>query len=160
STTLWAGSPQVKEPPQAKAPQLEPKPAAAIESKSPAAEQGRLEGRITAADTGKPVAGAKVRVFVLGVPDKDRNLEAVSDADGRYALTIPLGDCNIWGIQSPAGYYTQDPKTHEAIVTTRQDKTVVRDFVLQRGRLWRVELRGATSSANHRPMFSALPNPE
>ncbi len=123
-------------------------------------EQGRLEGRFTAADTGKPVAGAKVKVFIQGLPGRAAAAEALSDADGRYALEVPLGHCNLWGVYTPAGYYTQDPKTFGTVLTTAAESRVVRDFVLQPGSPWRMELHGVTLPADKPPFFSALRDPE
>jgi RNA polymerase sigma factor (sigma-70 family) len=158
SNSLLAEPPQAKEPSQAKA---QPKPApAATEPQRPGEEQGRLEGRITAADTGKPVAGARIQVLAEGVPGKSSIVEAVSDTDGRYTLEIPFGHSFLWGLQSPRGYYTQDPKTRETIVATVTDRTIVRNFVLQRGRPWRVELNSVMKATGKPLMFSALPNPE
>jgi hypothetical protein len=135
--------------------------------RSPAAEppqatgaQGRLQGRFTAADTGRPVAGAKVKVLIRGLPGKAAVVEALSDADGRYVLELPLGDCRLWGVCAPAGYYTQDSRTFGTILTTAAEPRVVRDFVLQPGSPWRVELHGAPLPADKPPSFSALPEPE
>lgn len=122
--------------------------------------QGRLQGRFTAADTGKPVAGAKVRVLIQGVPGKPRIAETLSDADGRYALDIPFGHCNLWGVYTPPGYYTQDPKIRGPILTTVAEPQVVRDFVLQPGSPWHVEVIGVTVPADKPPYFSALADPE
>jgi hypothetical protein len=122
-------------------------------------EGGRVQGRFTAADTGKPVAGAKVRVLVQGVPGRPPLAEAVSDADGRYMVELPLGHANLWGVFTPAGYFTQDPKTFGAILTTATQRTVVRDFVLQPGSPWRVELHGVEIPAGKPPYFSALRDP-
>jgi RNA polymerase sigma factor (sigma-70 family) len=125
----------------------------------PDTERGRLEGRFTAADTGKPLAGAKVKVLIQGLAGKASIAEAVSDAEGRYALDVPLGHCNLWGVATPAGYYTQGSGTFGPILTTVAEPRVVRDFVLQPGSPWSVELHGATLSGNKPPFFSALRDP-
>jgi protocatechuate 3,4-dioxygenase beta subunit len=119
--------------------------------------QGRLEGRFTAADTGKPLAGAKIRLLTQGVPGKPPFVEALSDAQGRYALELPLGHCNLFGVKTPPGYYTQDPKTSGVILTTAAEPVLVRDFVLQPGSAWRVELQGVDQSKAKEPYFMALP---
>jgi RNA polymerase sigma factor (sigma-70 family) len=125
-----------------------------------AVEQGRIQGRFTAADTGKPVAGAKVWVLVQGMPGKAAVVEALSDADGRYAVTVPFGHCNLWGVYAPPGYYTQDPKTWGAILITGAERQVVRDFVLRPGSPWQVELEGEKLPLGKPPLFSAVPDPE
>ncbi|MGI8977959.1 MAG: hypothetical protein ACR2FY_01910 [Pirellulaceae bacterium] len=134
----------------------------AVAGEPPAAkpEQGRLLGRFTAADTGQPVAGARVKLLIQGVPGKKAPVEAVSDADGQYAVDLPLGHCRVWGVSTPAGYYTQDPKTYGAILTTAAAPRVIRDFVLQTGSPWRVELHGAKAPLDKPAYFSAILNPE
>src|SRR5262249_21309438 len=74
--------------------------------------------RSPAADTGDPVAGAKVKVLVQGLPGKAPVAEAASGTDGRYSLELPLGHCHLWGVSTPPGYYTQDANTFGAILTT------------------------------------------
>jgi RNA polymerase sigma factor (sigma-70 family) len=135
-------------------------PGGAEEPPQPAAGQGRVQGRVTAANTGQPVAGATVRVLIQGVPGKGAVAEARSDADGRYALDVPLGHCNVWGVYAPAGYYTQDRKAFGAVLTTAAEPHAVRDFVLQPGSPWRVELHGVPVPADRPPQFSALADPE
>ncbi|MGI8979729.1 MAG: hypothetical protein ACR2FY_10920 [Pirellulaceae bacterium] len=126
----------------------------------PAVTQGRLQGRFTAADTGKPVAGAKVRVLIEGVPGKPKLAEAVSGADGRYKLDVPLGHISTWGVHAPAGYYTQDPETYGPTITTAAKPAAERDFVLQPGSAWQVEVQGVTAPVDKPPQFSAYPNPD
>jgi hypothetical protein len=135
-------------------------PAAADDPPRAAAEEGRLEGRITAADSGKPVAGARVRVLVMGRPGKKAVDEAVTDADGVYRLAVPLGHCQVWGIFTPAGYYTQDSGTHVAVTTTAAEPRVVRNFLLQPGSPWRVEVPGEAVSGDQPPYFSAWFDPD
>ena len=123
--------------------------------------QGRLQGRFTAADTGKPVAGAKVLLLIDGMPGgKSKSAEALSGPDGRYSLDVPLGHLQIWRVQGPAGFYTQDPKASGVMVTTAAEPHAVQDFVLQPGAAWRLEVNGATIPADKPPLFSAMPNPE
>jgi hypothetical protein len=139
---------------------LGPTAAGAGETPQVPAERGRLQGRFLAADTGKPVTGARIKVLIQGVPTKGGIAEAVSDADGRYAMDLPLGHGNLWGVYAPAGYYTQDPRTFDTILTTVTEPQAVRDFILQPGAPWQVELHGAPVSADKPPFFSAWPDPE
>jgi RNA polymerase sigma factor (sigma-70 family) len=137
-----------------------PAPGGAEEPAQPAAGKGRLQGRITDANTGRPVAGATIRVLIQGVPDKAALAEARSDGDGQYALDVPLGHCNVWGVYAPPGYYTQDPKAFGTILTTAAAPHVVRDFVLQPGSPWRVELHGVPVPLERPPLFSAQRDPD
>jgi outer membrane receptor protein involved in Fe transport len=58
--------------------------AAAVDAGPP----GRLAGRITSAEDGKPVANA--RIFVSGTP-----VDVRTDAEGRFEATLPPGDYSI-----------------------------------------------------------------
>lgn len=58
--------------------------AAAVDAGPP----GRLAGRITSAEDGKPVANA--RIFVSGTP-----IDVRTDADGRFEASLPAGDYSI-----------------------------------------------------------------
>jgi RNA polymerase sigma factor (sigma-70 family) len=130
----------------------------AVQPPQAAAEQGRLAGRFTDADTHQSVAGARIRVLTDGVPGKPKFAEAVSDADGRYVVKLPLGHGFVFGVYAPAGYFTQDPKTYGAILTTPAEPQLVRDFVLQRGAPWKVEVHGVALAADNVPHFSAAPD--
>jgi RNA polymerase sigma factor (sigma-70 family) len=121
---------------------------------------GTVVGRFTAADTGKPLAGVKIRVLIEGVPGKAPFAETSSDTDGRYTVTVPLGHCRLLGVYAPAGYYTQSSRTFDMIATTSAKPRIVRDFVLEPGSPWHVELQGATAPPDKPPFFSASPNPE
>jgi len=101
-----------------------------------------------------------VKVLVDGVPFKDRVAEAVSGADGRYAVEVPIGHVSYWGIHSAAGFYTQDPTTFGAVRTTAVEPKITRDFILQPGAAWRVEVEGAKIPADTPAYFSAMPDPD
>ncbi len=118
----------------------------------------RLEGRITAADTGRPLAGARVRVLVEGVPAWPV-VEGVSAADGRYVVDLPVGHAHLFGVHAPPGYYTQSPTTYGPLVTSVAEPRVVRDFALKPGMPWRVELDGVEAPLAKPPLFSAERNP-
>ncbi len=100
-------------------------------AKTPANKQGFLQSRITAADTGKPLAGARIRVLTEGIPGKKSFAEAISNAEGRYSVKLPLGDCYLFGVFAPPGYYTHDAKTFGHVLTTTAEPRIVRDFVMQ-----------------------------
>jgi hypothetical protein len=120
---------------------------------------GRLEGVITAADTGKPLVGATVRVMVEAGPGQREAREVVSDAQGRYQLSLPLGQSRIWGLWAPPGYYTQDENTRRSFATSQAAPRMVQDFVLTPGAPWRVELDGVQLPADKAPFFTAAPGP-
>lgn len=129
-------------------------------SAAPAAQEprlrGRVEGRFLSAGEGTPVAGAKIKVLVEGLPRNQRLLEAVSNAEGRYVLELPVGHAQFWGLETPAGYYDQEPRAWSAFVTTPNEPNFSCDFILEKGTPWRVEATGAAFSQENRPGFSAF----
>jgi hypothetical protein len=167
SYPLMSSPLQIREPGQAKTKRLAgPKPSTdaasvislARKSDENTLKQGWLRGRFTAADTGKPVAGAVLELLIEGVPGKPNVAEALSDAQGRYEIQVPFGHCNLWGVCAPAGYFTEDPKTRGRFVTTPAEPEVIRDFVLKPGSSWQLELQGAIIQLDKLPLFTASPD--
>ncbi len=137
--------------PPAKAPQptIDIKPL-----KYPADWKGRLRGTITAADTGKPLAGATVTVGLDGVEEKYRLVEATSGADGKYAVPLPVGHAMLFGLCPPPGYYTKDERTYSQMAI--QDAVdAVFDFKLLRGMAWNIQSADVPPSASKPPRFIA-----
>jgi RNA polymerase sigma factor (sigma-70 family) len=103
----------------------------------------RLEGRVLAADTGKPIAGARLFVASLRVPPGPQarpqvspQANAVTDAQGRFALNPYPGESFIARTTGPlGGTYLHTEKRFEWVKGDAR-KTV--DFTLPRG----VEIRG------------------
>ncbi len=120
-----------------------------------AGEGGAIKGRIIAADSGKPVEGAKVRVHVRGAPGFPLWLELLSDKDGNYSHNLPLGHSCFFGVIAPPGYYAQDRKAYDDIVITKKGELIVRDFSLQSGSPWKIELAGYTRPQGKPPVISA-----
>jgi TonB-dependent receptor len=52
------------------------------------ADPGVLEGQVLSAETGKPIAGA--RVYIAGTP-----LDLITDADGRFSAQVPGGTYSV-----------------------------------------------------------------
>jgi hypothetical protein len=115
-----------------------------------------LEGTFTAADTGKPLAGATVKVLIQGVPGRVSSIEqAQSDADGHYSVAIPIGNSSLWGLSCPPGYYPKECLTRAQILATAQTPTVHLDFCLHPGAPWRVEVAGIDQSLYKDVLFHA-----
>ncbi len=114
----------------------------AKQSRAIAWESGKIIGRITAADTGKPVEGAKVRIFVVAAQGLPWWLDLISDKEGWYSRDLPLGHCALVGVYAPPGYYIQDEKMYTNFALTKKDPGFVRDFSLQSGDPWKIELAG------------------
>lgn len=135
-------------------------PQAAIDIKPmnhPADWKGRLRGTITAADTGKPLAGATIRVGLAGVPEEYRSIQATSGADGKYSLVVPVGHLWLSGLFSPPGYYTKDAKTHGQ-VAVKEGEDAVFDFKLDPGLTWNVQYADGPASAKKPPQFISSPD--
>jgi|GEM_PF-3459726 len=141
--------------------QAAPQEASKAQTKSPASagEKGLLKGRITAADTGKPVQGVMVQVLLDGESAPKNFLELVSDKEGQYSHEIPLGDLKLFGVYCPPGYYTQDEKTFDCATVSKNELTVVRDFSLQPGKPWALELAGYAGTEEKPAIFSARIDP-
>jgi TonB-dependent receptor len=75
---------------------------------------GRLAGRITSAEDGKPVANA--RVFVSGTP-----IDVRTDADGRFEATLPPGDYSISVVAPTFAARTIDGITIASEARTERD---------------------------------------
>jgi RNA polymerase sigma factor (sigma-70 family) len=95
----------------------------------------RLEGRVLAADTGKPIAAARVWVLsIRGEPSP--HAEAVTDAQGKFALNPYPGTSFLVSAVGPVGgTYLAAEKRFEWVKGEAR-KTL--DFTLRRG----VEIRG------------------
>ncbi len=115
-----------------------------------------VEGRVTCADTGKPVAGARVEVFALG----DSSVAGKTDAAGRYRITIsPVSKDtrfgNTRGVAVVAGPPPGGPYLRTWKELTWPDGAVVRqtaDVALARG----VIVRGTiTEAGTGRPVAGA-----
>ena len=126
----------------------------------PAEFPAKVQGRVTAADTGKPLAGAVIKLLVQGTSAERPLFSAETDADGRYSIPVPLGHMSLWGVVSPPGYYTQEEKTWGQVITTSAQPTVTRDFVLQPGQPWQMRLEGLPLPLTGRLEFHAQPDPD
>lgn len=82
---------------------------------------GTLQGVVTNAETGLPIAGATITVYVEG-----RELSAVTDQGGRYSINVP--EANIeYVVKCGAEGYVESP-----IATILVDGTVVYNFSLNK----------------------------
>src|SRR5689334_472662 len=81
----------------------------------------RMEGVVTEQETGKPLAGAKVRVVIASESEPEKRLRtATSDDQGRYSVELPIGHAWEFGILPPPGYVASKPNDHEVFATTRE----------------------------------------
>jgi len=101
-------------------------------SKYPADWKGRLRGTITAADTGKPLAGATISVVLAGVATEHQLVQATSGPDGKYSVPMPVGHGWLFGLYAPPGYYTQERRTFSPFVS-KEGEDAVFDFKLYPG---------------------------
>lgn len=95
---------------------------------------GKLTGRVTD-EQGKPVAGALVRVLVSPggyAADESRIRRVKTDADGHYAVEIPLGHATCLGVMPPGGYYW-DGLQFPSFATSREKPAQQLDFKVRNG---------------------------
>jgi hypothetical protein len=127
----------------------------------PKSNHATLWGRVTAADTGKPLAGVRFRI----VPQQAHVVEAETGADGRYSLAIPVGvDCRLFGLSGPPGYYQRPPNapwpsydfSRQSFYASAATHFPPREEVpLQPGATWRVEVAGIDASGLKEVLFWA-----
>lgn len=120
----------------------------------PADWKGRLRGTITAADTGKPLAGATIAVHLAGVAAEYQLLDTTSGDDGKYHLPLPVGHAWLSGLYAPPGYYSRDERTYSQAVS-REGEDAVFDFKLYRGMAWNIQFAGGPAKASKPPKFIA-----
>jgi len=123
----------------------------------PADWKGRLRGTITAADTGKPLAGATIGLRVEGVPLEFQLLKAASGEDGKYSIPLPVGHVWLSGLYAPPGYYTKDARTYSRAVS-KEGEDAVFDFKLYRGMAWDIQCTGGQKNVTKPPRFIAIEN--
>jgi RNA polymerase sigma factor (sigma-70 family) len=123
------------------------------------ARPGRVSGRFTDAETGKPVAGATLKLLINGLPRTHRIVETISKEDGSYEIQLPYGHVNFWGVIGPSGYYTEEKykQLHGLFVTSPAEPRFIRDFVLKRGCPWPVEVLGVKTDKDSVFYFSVQP---
>jgi subtilisin family serine protease len=85
---------------------------------------GFVEGAVTDANDGEPVAGATVQA----VQDRVAIRQVTTDATGHYRLHVPLGSYSVE--VSKTNYGTESV----AVTVDQEDQTIVRDFVLRTAR--------------------------
>lgn len=134
-------------------PQQKPQTVAQIQpSPYPADWKGKLRGTITAADTGKPLAGATVCVRLIGVGEHFHLVYATSDADGRYVLPLPIGHAWLTDLFAPPGYYMQETSVSTSFVS-QEGADAVFDFKLMPGTSWNIQLHAKPADSNKPPRF-------
>jgi thiol-disulfide isomerase/thioredoxin/protocatechuate 3,4-dioxygenase beta subunit len=114
----------------------------------------RMTGLVRVEGTGEPVAGVKVEIE-LGMNDFTYEFrEALTDADGRYAIALPEGNARAWILHPPPGYWLPDSnKNWEFFAVTPQQPVYHKDYVVRRGTVWRLRL---TSGSKREPVPSGF----
>jgi hypothetical protein len=117
-------------------------------------DRGTFKGRITAQESRKPIEGARLRIMVEGLPQEDSFLEVASDNAGNFSCEVPLGDLRVFGLFPPAGYFFDDAKSYQSVFTTKKEPVVAKNYVLQAGTSWKVELAGFSGAKDKSPYLS------
>ena len=92
--------------------------ALALLNAAPIGDAGDVEGTVTDADTGDPVADVEIEVA-----GGETNRTATTGDDGTYSVTVPAGDYTVTATKF--GYVSQT-----ANVTVTANETVTQDFAL------------------------------
>ncbi len=123
-------------------------------------EKGLLKGRVIDQGSGKPIEGARLRVMLEGLSQEHSFLEPTSDKAGNFSREVPLGDLRLFGLFPPAGYYFDDARSYQTIFTTKKEPTVLRQYSLQAGTSWKVELAGYTGPKDKAPYLCWFFDPQ
>lgn len=118
------------------------------------APAGRISGRVTAADSNTPIAGARIMLFPAGMMGGPNRMppQAVTDRNGRFVLErIAAGDYHI-DVQKP-GFtpLTLPPDPPRMITVVPGESLTDVDFQLQKGGA----ITGRLLDANGEPMVDA-----
>ena len=100
----------------------------------------RLTGIVRLDGTGKPVAGAMLRIHVGDVFDSlgpDQTL-VESNADGAFAVDLPAGPFQVSFAKPPVGFYWVGSRPGSmGSLSVGPDKPMIHgEFRVQRGTLW------------------------
>ena len=145
-----AGSGTTTPPPRARRRLAPSGQARSLLKQAPAAKKDegpfRMTGTVRVEGTGEPVAGARVQVE-LGSRDLSGDfVEAVTDKDGRYLISLPEGNARPLFFTPPRGYWLPEPSKHWRFFAVTPREPVHRE-----------DYRGPSGD---RPGVSADPRPE
>lgn len=114
-------------------------------------DRGRIEGVVTDAETGAPVPGVKL-IYRLDLERPESfgasSIEAFTQADGRYVLSVPFGDYQKFDVLPPDGYLRDEEQVLEAMfnrdgnLTTRMEPVRKVNWSVKRGVAWRFSSDG------------------
>jgi protocatechuate 3,4-dioxygenase beta subunit/peroxiredoxin len=91
-----------------------------------------LQGKVTAADTGEPVAGAYVGIYGPAHPRSGAWVQSLSTGpDGTFRHRVPEGQQYLYVSGPPAGFLPPPKRGHD--LTVQDGATVTMDFQLPRG---------------------------
>jgi thiol-disulfide isomerase/thioredoxin len=116
--------------------------------------QGRLVIKVSDAETGQPIAGARVHAnFGIIVAEEDVTFpqERLTDRNGRYEWPVPWGNIRLTPPIMPAGYWPVTEKAmginqSQQFVVTRQKPVVEKHFTARKGAVWPIKIIAATGT--------------
>ncbi len=104
-------------------------------------ERYHMTGFVRVEKTGEPVAGVKVQALLGGKDLQDHAREAVTDADGRYSISLPEGNANAFLLNLPPGYWQPDPmKVRQSFAVTPGNPICRNDYSVRPGTVWAFRL--------------------
>jgi thiol-disulfide isomerase/thioredoxin len=108
-----------------------------------------LEGRVTVAGTGAPVANAAVMVLLEGNAERTRS--AITNAEGRYRIAVPMGHLVPWTVQPPPGFRMGD-FAYQGLAATPTQPVVHWDYEVLPAISWPLRV---VDSATGQPVVGA-----
>lgn len=113
----------------------------------------RMEGIVTERESGKPIAGATVKVLI----ESERKVyDGVTDIEGKYAVAIPVGHAQAWGIQPPEGYSPAESFRPEPFATSPKQPVFSKDYEVVRGIAWKIAVRAGDDKVPAEKTFVGL----
>ncbi len=111
-----------------------PQPAAAADAANP---KSYVTGLVTEKETGKPIAGVEISLFVDGEQDPaKRTLKGATDDAGRYRIEVPLGSVRLRHITLQPGYWLARLDQQAGLATSRENPIATHDIAVNSGPTW------------------------
>ncbi len=110
--------------------------------------------------TGKPVAGAEIKILVATERDLDKRiLLGKTDAEGQYKIAVPLGQVQLWFPRLKPGYWLTHEFNTKTLVTSPDKPIANCDLPMKTGPVWKVQVFGDPATrADHHAAINEIPD--